>query len=836
MSDYRKAKYHEAREKPTMVKRLELKCKNAKVYFRILPLPKICWENVKVLDDKETIYVRYRQEIEATINVERPSYWCFKTDGVFYNNTQSEVYDTIVPELLEHVIKGRHGIIFCFGQTGTGKSLTTIGIENSYEDRGIIPRLITNLFGLRDEFKNTFKMCFKLSYIEATRTHIRDLLKVEETNYDIHSINEVSSQYFTNEPDMLKAVYKAEGRKTLSRNTAYNSHVANSVLTIIVISKHVNDRNTAYNSHVANSVLTIIVISKHVNDSSLVKTYSKIHIVDLAGADTVGNKPSMEKNVAEIATGNLAKSQLEQFLLVLIENIPEQIIVKQRLNILIHYLKDCLNASSMLRFIGHIRVDDENLLITLSMLRFGQIVRGLKPKRMHMYKCDDAKTKIKYLEDELRQIKRQKDIDSMIRNEDLRDNLSDERINQLRCLAEDYLQNRVDEIAVISLADIQTILQVFKTLFKQLESEKSMALDSGPVRYDAYPSRRSSSKSVLSQKSSRKQSGKSRDSLRQSRPIKEKVCKSVRSLTARSVSRGSNKSGENKADVIPLSRLDVLNNVKSKESLTKEKSTKRSKILRKPSGSRRKSSTDSQHEKILEETMFLPEVLPSPSDAWRSFIESDLYDYKELKEQIDEHECQIKRLNARYVNGEVKKLKTLREWLDLCEGKLCQLKRQQELVGTVERNEQGDIIRSEQQIACDEMVYNGKQQLVQQQETCLTIQTELQLYLQLYNEKKKKIDESFDAFCAEKYQTAVSIDNRSNESEVAVYTLNKNNDDPLLTQESLEIVKDEKINKLHAENNEYEQLKLLAAKQREQMLRQQYLNRRWVRSCRNQMK
>lgn len=51
-------------------------------------------------------------------------------------------------------------------------------------------------------------MCFKLSYIEATRTHIRDLLKVEETNYDIHSINEVSSQYFTNEPDMLKAVYK----------------------------------------------------------------------------------------------------------------------------------------------------------------------------------------------------------------------------------------------------------------------------------------------------------------------------------------------------------------------------------------------------------------------------------------------------------------------------------------------------------------------------------------------------------------------------------------------------------------------------------------------------
>lgn len=75
----------------------------------------------------------------------------------------------------------------------------------------------------------------------------------------------------------------------------------------------------------------------------------QIHVVDLAGADSAGNKPSLDKKLEEIATGNLAKSQLEQFLLVLIGNIPEQIVVKQRLNILINYLKDCLHASSMLR-------------------------------------------------------------------------------------------------------------------------------------------------------------------------------------------------------------------------------------------------------------------------------------------------------------------------------------------------------------------------------------------------------------------------------------------------------------------------------------------------------
>lgn len=106
----------------------------------------------------------------------------------------------------------------------------------------------------------------------------------------------------------------------------------------------------------------------------------QLHIIDLAGADNYGNISCSYKELFDVATGNLAKSQLEQFLLLLCENIPAHILSKQRLNTLIYYLKDSLNNDSMLRFIGHIHTDAKNQTLTISMLRFAQIIKCLPPK------------------------------------------------------------------------------------------------------------------------------------------------------------------------------------------------------------------------------------------------------------------------------------------------------------------------------------------------------------------------------------------------------------------------------------------------------------------------
>lgn len=72
-------------------------------------------------------------------------------------------------------------------------------------------------------------------------------------------------------------------------------------------------------------------------------------MVDLAGSDSCGNLTSLHKNHFDVGNANLAKSQLEQFIITLCQNIAGAIVVKQKLNVLIQYLGDSLNARSILR-------------------------------------------------------------------------------------------------------------------------------------------------------------------------------------------------------------------------------------------------------------------------------------------------------------------------------------------------------------------------------------------------------------------------------------------------------------------------------------------------------
>lgn len=121
-------------------------------------------------------------------------------------------------------------------------------------------------------------------------------------------------------------------------------------------------------------------------------------MVDLAGADFYGSISCSYKELFDVTVGNLAKSQLEQFLLVLCENVPEHIAAKQRLNALICYLKDSLNNKSLLRFIGHIYTNLENQMVTVSMLRFAHILLCLPPKQLQSNITETEEYKISHLE------------------------------------------------------------------------------------------------------------------------------------------------------------------------------------------------------------------------------------------------------------------------------------------------------------------------------------------------------------------------------------------------------------------------------------------------------
>lgn len=77
---------------------MKAKYKNAKVYVRVMPLEKMCWDYIKILNDNKTVYVRALQDFEKGYENRVPHYWNFHTDGVLYNFTQEDIYKTVVNE------------------------------------------------------------------------------------------------------------------------------------------------------------------------------------------------------------------------------------------------------------------------------------------------------------------------------------------------------------------------------------------------------------------------------------------------------------------------------------------------------------------------------------------------------------------------------------------------------------------------------------------------------------------------------------------------------------------------------------------------------------------
>ncbi|XP_018583312.1 kinesin-like protein KIF26A isoform X3 [Scleropages formosus] len=78
----------------------------------------------------------------------------FAFDAVFTQDaSQAEVCSGTVAEVIQSVVNGADGCIFCFGHAKLGKTYTMIGKDNSTQNLGIVPCAISWLFKLINERK-----------------------------------------------------------------------------------------------------------------------------------------------------------------------------------------------------------------------------------------------------------------------------------------------------------------------------------------------------------------------------------------------------------------------------------------------------------------------------------------------------------------------------------------------------------------------------------------------------------------------------------------------------------------------------------------------------------
>ncbi|XP_019756624.2 kinesin-like protein KIN-1 [Dendroctonus ponderosae] len=711
-----------------------------RVFFRIFPTEKTEFEHIKLDSKTGTIYVRHLQELSKNnIKTDR-SYWKFETDGIFYNSTQETVYNDVTAGVLEEVINGNNAVIASFGQTGSGKTFTISGLHITENEFGILPRIAKDFLALRKSMPNNIKLGIDMSYVEFYNTFAIDLLKPDLITIEISKCREVRKVQISNEFEALKCIFLGEARKNFKQGCRYLSNL---------------DTNVA----------TFHITKKDMDLTNPVKICSRLHIIDMAGNDTCGNMKLFCKNPKEIGLANVTKSQLEQFILCLSTNISKNIRVKQRINSLIYYLNGDFASESILRFIGHIKAKNEDLLITLSMLRFGNILKGLKMKRKVMQFELNEEVELQYLRNKLQSIEKDQHLNSVLLNRDLVTGMNPERIKHLHNLIQDYLAGNVQEIPLMNVADAGLVLENIRTLCKGLENEiKALQIENqGLVAHQQ-------SEVTLKQKSSKSSSHSTIGKLSR---------RSSKARSKESITKENKQSGSNIAEKQKLNEtgeLSIASSQKRKKSVTKSSTSGMNKATnRKKSSNTSVEKRDSKSSvKSLDVQMPIPEMIPEKQDMWRRFASSS--HYKERVEEYKQNEQEIKSHFSSYVH-EIKKLQKIKDDNDKHINDLLLAQTYRKFNSKDEFDEQGLLVLSYAEKECKERLDETREMLVDQQEITLTAQEALKAYLDNRQNIIKSAESEFDQFCAENYQVP-SVDIQLVQNDLNPYTFDANIEDP----------------------------------------------------------
>ncbi|KAL1494600.1 hypothetical protein ABEB36_010172 [Hypothenemus hampei] len=683
-----------------------------RIYSRIFPTEKIDCKNIKFDTSLKKIFVRHLQELSKNWINREPSFWEFKTDGVFFNATQEKVYNEVMDGVLERVLNGDNAIILSYGQVGTGKTFTTSGLHITEDEFGILPRIAKDIFKLKEQKPINIKIGIQMSYAEFYNTYAIDLLQSQSNVVETCKCRNIKRVHVRNELEALKCIFIAEGRKNFIEKCKYLSNLSTSVATIHILRKDMDLTNP-------------------------IRVSSRIHIVDVAGNESGMKIGNICRNLKQIGLANVTKSQLEQFVLCLKENIPENIRLKQRTNALMYYLNGDFSHESILRFIAHIQFNTEHLMITLSMLRFGNIVKGLKMNRKIIKFEMNDEIELEHLRRQLRSIEKEKHLNSVLFNQDLVSGLNCERINHLQNLITDYLNNRIREVTILNVADANVFLQGMRTICHeyqedvrklQMENQTLLAQQQNEVNLKQRGSKSSSQGSggKISRKSSKAGS-------------KDSISK-LKSASGSNVSKKQ------------IKTEGYMNTKLSLTSSKRKKSLKSSTSGFKPAQSKRKSSNTSIEKRDsknnIEVSLLIPDILPEKVEMWKRFSLNN--SYKQCFEDYKINEKDVKSSCDLYIH-ETKKLHNLREAIAKYNSDLLAAQTYRKFNEPNKRDANGQIIKSFAEKDCMERLDEAKGLLSEQQEKVLTTQETLKVYLENRRNIISRMEEEFNQFCIDNF-------------------------------------------------------------------------------------
>ena len=301
---------------------------------------------------------------------ERPETKHYTFDKIFdWNCAQKDVYDGAAARIVDASIEGYNGTIFCYGQTGTGKTHTMEGKDDPPSERGILPHAFRHVFdAVADDAGPGVESLVRASFLEIYNENVRDLLAKDQTK--TCALKETPE----------KGVY-VDGLTTFVVKSAAEMR---KVLEVGKKNRSVGATLMNADSSRSHSIFTVTVETSettpgepsHSGEARI--RVGKLNLVDLAGSERQSKTQASGDRLKEATKINLSLSALGNVISALVDGKSRHI--PYRDSKLTRLLQDSLGGNTKTVMIANVGPADYNFDETVSTLRYANRAKNIKNK------------------------------------------------------------------------------------------------------------------------------------------------------------------------------------------------------------------------------------------------------------------------------------------------------------------------------------------------------------------------------------------------------------------------------------------------------------------------
>ena len=342
----------------------------------------------------------------------------FTFDAIFdMDSLQEDVYNISAKQAVQSVLEGYNSTIFCYGQTGTGKTYTMEGFtyESKNPNRGIIQRTIQDIFNFIETTsdENT-KFIIRASFLQIYNENISDLLKSDKKNLQIREDKkkgiyvDLLSEWAVRSPLDLYALLRRGGGTRSTSSTYMND---------------VSSRSHAVFQITVEQMTTDMELKE--GNKAQIKV-GKLNLVDLAGSERIRITGTRGQQLEESKKINKSLSCLGNVINALTDKKGKNYI-PYRDSKLTRLLQDSLGGNCKTTMIATISPSEDAFSESLSTLYFAQRAKKIK-NRPIINEDVNNRALIRKYENELKNLRSELELkNKMLKNNGLVMQLQEEK-------------------------------------------------------------------------------------------------------------------------------------------------------------------------------------------------------------------------------------------------------------------------------------------------------------------------------------------------------------------------------------------------------------------------